>query len=61
VSFYDADNAAGTQQEIPSVINITSVGSGNISQRVLTAHTKWVPAASGLSSFVLFSIDEIVK
>jgi hypothetical protein len=61
IHVYDADDAAGAFVSIPSTVNIVSVGSGDISQREMTARTKWVPSASGLSEFVLFSVEEIVK
>jgi len=61
LSFYDADDAGGTVVEIPSVITIASIGSGNLSQREIIARTKWIPGASGLSAYVLFSLESVVK
>ncbi len=61
ISLYTNDDALGAEVNIPSVVNIAAVGSGNSSQRAMRAHTKWVPSASGLSEFVLFSTAQIVK
>ena len=59
IQFFDADNASGSAVSIPSVVNIASIGTGDLSQREIVAHTKWVPNASGLGSFVLFSLESI--
>lgn len=59
IGFYESDNASGAPVEIPSLVNIAAVGSGNLSQREIVARTKWVPSSSGLSAFVLFSLEAI--
>jgi hypothetical protein len=59
VTFYTLDDALGVEFPIPSYITIASVGTGDLSQREIIARTKWIPSASGLSSFVLFSQDGV--
>lgn len=58
VGFYNADGGsggAGAIQSIPSVAQISVVGEQAQTQRVMTAQSKWVPSASGLTDFVFFS------
>lgn len=61
ITLYDADNATGNEVDIPSLVNVAVRGEGELSQREMTAHTKWIPSASGLGEFVLFSIEAIAK
>lgn len=61
VSTFSEPDAEGTSVPIPSRIEIAVLGSGQQSQRRMTAKTKWLPSASGLVDFVLFSEEEIVK
>lgn len=61
VQFYSEQSAGGSTVSIPSIARITSVGEGKFSQRRITATTHWIPQASGLTDFVVFSIDKIEK
>lgn len=58
---YSADNAASSIVSIPSIVQWSAVGIGATSQRQMTATTKWLPSASGLAQFVLFSVDAVAK
>lgn len=58
VDFYDADGGsggAGALQTIPSIAQMSIVGERAQTQRVMTAQSKWIPSASGLTDFVFFS------
>jgi len=61
VTFYQQSNALGTIAHIPSMAIVTSIGKKKTSERRMTATAKWMPSASGLSDFVLFSIENINK
>ncbi|OGY87719.1 MAG: hypothetical protein A2233_02110 [Candidatus Kerfeldbacteria bacterium RIFOXYA2_FULL_38_24] len=59
--FYDGPSASGQVVNIPSVASVTAIGRGKISARKISVLTKWVAQASGLTDFVIFSIDKIEK
>ncbi|MFH1426227.1 MAG: hypothetical protein ABIG66_02225 [Candidatus Kerfeldbacteria bacterium] len=62
--FYNADDGqggGGTIVDVPSRVAIVSVGEGNFSQRSISAKTKWIPSASGLVDYVLFSVEQVNK
>lgn len=61
ITFYPNNNANGSAVSIPSRAQIAVVGTGTQTQRLMTATTKWVPSALGLSDFVLFSATDIQK
>lgn len=61
VEFYTQDDAAGDLVALPSQLEIASIGTSGDSSRRITARSKWTTNASGLTSFVLFSIDRIIK
>lgn len=63
VTFYQQDNAveSGGVEPIPSIAHIGVTGSGSRTERHIEATTHWIPRASGLTDFVLFSIDTIEK
>jgi len=64
ITFYNFDNGApggGSLVPVPSRAAISAIGTGNQSQRRMTARTKWVPNASGLVDFVLFSVEAVTK
>ncbi len=64
ITFYDADNGVGgggNPIAIPSIAAITTVGSGSQTQRSFSYLSKWLPSASSLGDFGLFSATQIVK
>ncbi|PIW36454.1 MAG: hypothetical protein COW24_05365 [Candidatus Kerfeldbacteria bacterium CG15_BIG_FIL_POST_REV_8_21_14_020_45_12] len=64
IMFYDADNGAaggGAEVGIPSQAFVTVVGSGLQTERSFSYRSKWLPSASGLGDFALFSASQIVK
>ncbi|MFC1597907.1 hypothetical protein ACFL2M_00025 [Patescibacteria group bacterium] len=61
VTFHSLDNAAGGLVGVPSRAELLAVGEGDYSQQMVTARTKWLPSASGLVDFVLFSLEAVEK
>ncbi len=61
ITFYDAADAGGSVEEIPSGVKVVSIGEAQQSQRRMISLSQWKPSASGLVDFVLFSIEDIVK
>lgn len=60
VSFVDG---RGTEQPVsmPGVLQVVATGDGIFTQHIVTATMKWLPSASQLGDFVLFSVDKVEK
>lgn len=58
---YSSDNASGSVVSIPSIFQISAIGTGDQTRREITATIKWVANASGLGQFVLFGETAITK
>lgn len=61
VQFYQADDATGNVEPIPSVVDMTAIGEGQLTQQRIRTVSKWVPQAQGVADFVLFAIEKIDK